>query len=217
MRDISERKRAEERIRQSQERFELALKGGDLAAWDWDVRSGEVTFAARWAEMRGFRPDEIEPHVESWLSGLHPDDLPHVQKVLADHFHGLIPEYESEHRVRTKSGEWIWVLDRGRVFARDARGEPTRMVGTELDITGRKRAAEALRLSEAKFSGMFSISADAIIAIDESRRITAFNTGAEKIFGYSKEEVLGAPLDILIPERFRATHRQHVDGFAARP
>ena len=111
-------------------------------------------------------------------------------------------EFECEYRVSTKSGEWIWVLDRGKVFGRDERGQPMRMVGTELDITARKRAEEALRLSEAKFSGIVSISADAIISIDEDQRITLFNEGAEKIFGWSRAEVIGAPLDILIPERF---------------
>jgi PAS domain S-box-containing protein len=83
------------------------------------------------------------------------------------------------------------------------------------DITERKRADQALRLSEAKSSGIVSISADAIICIDENQRITSFNEGAEKIFGYSKTEAIGASLDILIPERFRAVHREHVAMFTA--
>ena len=89
------------------------------------------------------------------------------------------------------------------------------MVGTELDITARKRAEAELRLAEAKSSGILSISADAIISIDEEQRITMFNEGAERIFGYAKAEAIGAPLDILIPERLRAIHRQHVERFAA--
>ncbi len=83
------------------------------------------------------------------------------------------------------------------------------------DIAERKEMLRALRLSEEKFSGIVSISADAIISIDEHQRITVFNDGAEKIFGFSKEEAVGAPLDILIPERFRGIHRQHVERFAA--
>jgi PAS domain S-box-containing protein len=115
----------------------------------------------------------------------------------------------------TKSGDWIWILDRGKVFTRDEEGQPHRMVGTELDITERKRLEQDLRLSEAKSSGIVSISADAIISIDENQRITLFNEGAEKIFGYSKAEAMGASLDILLPERFRALHREHVAGFTA--
>jgi len=83
------------------------------------------------------------------------------------------------------------------------------------DITERKRMDQALRLSEAKSSGIVSISADAIICIDENQRITLFNEGAEKIFGYSKTEAIGASLDSLIPERFRVIHREHVAGFTA--
>jgi PAS domain S-box-containing protein len=85
------------------------------------------------------------------------------------------------------------------------------------DITERKHAEQALRLSEAKFSGIVSIAADAIISIDEDQRITMFNEGAERIFGYSKTEVMGKPLDTLIPERFRAIHRKHVARFATGP
>ncbi len=79
----------------------------------------------------------------------------------------------------------------------------------------RKRAEDEVRLSEAKFSGIVSISADAIILIDEDQKITLFNEGAEKIFGWSSAEVIGGPLDILIPERFRAIHARHVETFAA--
>jgi PAS domain S-box-containing protein len=83
------------------------------------------------------------------------------------------------------------------------------------DITERRRVEQALRLSEAMFSGIVSISADAIICIDENQRITLFNEGAEKIFGYSKTAVMGASLDILIPQRLRAIHREHVAVFTA--
>ncbi len=79
----------------------------------------------------------------------------------------------------------------------------------------RREAEEALRLSEARFRGIVSISSDAIITIDEARRIIIFNDGAERIFGYSRAEAIGAPLDSLIPERLRVIHRQHLERFAA--
>jgi PAS domain S-box-containing protein len=139
LRDVTEQQRAQHELRQSQERFELALQGADLASWDWNIKTGEVIFNSRWAEMRGFRPNEIKPHVDSWISGIHPDDRPRVERALSEHFQGRSAEYETELRVGTKSGRWLWILDRGKVFARDAAGNPTRMVGTELDITERKR------------------------------------------------------------------------------
>jgi PAS domain S-box-containing protein len=212
-----EQKRARDQIRESEERLELALRGADLAAWDWNVETGEVIFNARWAEMRGFRPDQVRPHVDSWVSGIHPDDMPHVQKLLADHFQGLTSEYRAEFRVRTQAGQWLWITDLGRVFARDERGAPTRMVGVELDISERRRLEEELRIAEAKSSGILSISADAIISVDEDQRITLFNAGAEKVFGYTKSEAIGAPLDMLIPARYRSAHGGHVERFADAP
>jgi PAS domain S-box-containing protein len=216
-RDISDIRRAQDQVRQSQERFELALRGADLAAWDWNITTGEVIFSERWAEMRGFRPKEIKPHVSSRHSGVHPDDWPRVQEALTDHLQGLVTEYDIEYRALTRSGKWMWILDRGKVFTRDEKGQPQRMVGTELDITERKHLEEQLRFSEARSSGIVSVSADAIISIDDHQRITLFNEGAEKIFGYSKAEVLGTSLDFLIPERFRAAHHGHVEKFTAAP
>jgi PAS domain S-box-containing protein len=95
----------------------------------------------------------------------------------------------------------------------DPAGKPLYLLGISEDITERKRAEAALRISEAKFSGIISIAADAIISTDEDQRITIFNDGAEKIFGYAKAEAVGASLDMLIPERFRKVHRQHVSRF----
>jgi PAS domain S-box-containing protein len=213
--DITARKQSDADLRRERERLELAVRVADLALWDWNVASGEITFNARWAEMRGYRSEEILGHVDTWISGVHSDDLPRVTQVLDEHLQGRRSEYETEHRVRTKSGEWIWILDRGKVIARNERGEPLRMAGTELDITSRKRAEEALGLAEAKWRGIISIAADAIISIDKDQRIMLFNEGAEKIFGYSRAEVLGAPLDILIPKRLRAIHRRRVERFTA--
>jgi PAS domain S-box-containing protein len=85
------------------------------------------------------------------------------------------------------------------------------------DISEARRARELLQFSEARFSGIISISADAIISIDDHQRITLFNAGAEKIFGYSKAEAVGAPLDLLLPDRLQVPHRAHVEGFAAGP
>ncbi len=216
-RQITLRKQLEADVHQAQERLELALDGADLAAWDWNFETGEVLFNARWAEMRGYSTDDIRPNVETWNAGIHPDDLPRVQQALNDHFAGRTSKYECEFRVQTKSRSWMWVLDRGKVYARNAQGEPLRMLGTVVDITTRKQADIELRLAHETTSGILAISADAIISIDEHQRITMFNAGAEKIFGYSKAEAIGASLDILIPERLRETHRKQVERFAAGP
>jgi PAS domain S-box-containing protein len=210
-----EQRRARVEILDSQRRLELALTGAGLATWDWNVTTGEVIFNDRWAELRGLRLEDVKPRVESWSSGIHPDDLPGLQQALSEHFAGHTDQYRAEYRVRTRSGELLWISDLGKVFARDASGAPVRMVGVEADVTERKHLEMELRLAEAKSSGIVSLSVDAIISCDGDQRITLFNEGAERIFGYSTPEVIGTQLDMLIPDRLRATHRQQVQRFAA--
>jgi PAS domain S-box-containing protein len=206
-----------EETRLAHERADLAIRGAELGAWDWNIETGELILSAGWYESRGYWPGEMQPRIESWIAGIHPNDRARVTRALNDYLEGRAPVYEVEYRSRTRGGEWRWFFTRGKVFARDREGHPTRMSGTSFDISERKRLEEALRLSEARASGIVSISADAIISVDTDQRITMFNEGAEKIFGYPGADVVGRPLELLIPERFRSVHRRHVAEFAAGP
>ncbi len=146
-RDITEQREAERELQESRQRMELALFGADLGTWDWDVAGGRVTFNERWAGMLGYELAEIRPDVAAWEERIHPEDRPAVMAALERHLRGETPAYETEHRLRHRSGRWIWVLDKGRVIERDASGKPLRVCGTHLDITDRKTAEEAERLS----------------------------------------------------------------------
>ena len=142
--EADERKRAMTSLQESEERLGLVLAGAELGTWDWNVQTGDVVFNERWAGMLGYSLDEINPHVSSWREFMHPDETAAVMAALTDHLEGRTPSYQTEHRLRAKSGEWIWVLDTGKVFARDAEGRPLRAAGTHQDITLRKRMAEQL-------------------------------------------------------------------------
>lgn len=186
--EIADRKRAEAQLQLSQARIELALKGADLAAWDWNIQSGEVVFSSRWAEMRGFDPEEIPAHVDPWLEGVHPDDRPRVQRALLECCEGRAPLYASEHRVSTKSGEWLWVADRGKVFERDENGQPVRMAGTVRDISESKRAEESLR----KLSRAVEQTGDAVILTDRNGVIEYVNPAFEQTTGFRLVDAIGA-------------------------
>jgi len=130
-------------IKENEERLHLVFEGSQDGFWDWDVGSGVVLRSPRWAEMLGYTLDELDRGRKSFLSHIHPDDLPGVladEKLMEegkDHF-------SHEFRMRAKSGEWKWILDRGKVVARDpATGRPLRLSGTHTDITARKQAEEA--------------------------------------------------------------------------
>jgi PAS domain S-box-containing protein len=136
-------------LRESEERLRFALEGSNDGFWDWNIATGEVRFSRRWAEMLGYSPSELEPTVHTWERLMHPEDRPQVMAALTKHLEGLSPLYSTEHRLRTKQGDWRWVLDRGKVVARDENGRPLRAAGTHTDITDRKRAEQALTARDA--------------------------------------------------------------------
>ncbi len=108
------------------------------------------------------------------------------------HWEGGTPLLETEHRLRTKSGEWKWILGRGKVVERDENGNPLRMAGTFLDITDRKRAEEALRISEQRFRAVFEGAEDFIFVKDRSLRYVDVNPAIERYFGVSSAEITGS-------------------------
>ncbi len=148
--DGERRRKSEKALRESEERMEMVLRGAELGAWDWNVRTQRVDFNERWTAMLGYALDEVEPHVNSWEKFLHPDDVSWVNETLEAHLAGKTDSYEAEYRLRKKSGDWIWVLDKGRVIERTSDGKPIRACGTHLDITERKMAEEAREKLEAQ-------------------------------------------------------------------
>ena len=146
--DITKRREAEMALRASEERLELALQGADLASWDWNLHTSKVAVNDRWFTMLGYEPGEIPTSIESWVSHTHPDDVERVASTFANHIKGLASSYECEYRVRTKQGDYIWILDRARVVERAADGAAVRASGTHLDITIRKQADDERRQLE---------------------------------------------------------------------
>jgi PAS domain S-box-containing protein len=133
-----ERQRMEEELLESEERLRLALEGTNSGLWDWDITTGKTYFSPSGERILGYAPGELERSIQTWKALLHPDDRPLVLKVLQDHLEGASAFYETEHRLRRKSGEWSWFHAMGQVIGRDSRGGALRMVGTFNDITVRK-------------------------------------------------------------------------------
>ncbi len=134
-------------LQKSERRLELALFGADLGLWDWNLQTGEVFWDRQWAAMLGYGLEELQPALQAWEQLVHTDDRPKMQLALREHLDGRQPFYESEHRMRTKRGDWKWILSRGKVVARDLDSRPLRIVGTHRDVSEHKRTADALRQS----------------------------------------------------------------------
>jgi PAS domain S-box-containing protein len=142
--DITAQKQAEIELQQSRERLQLALHGGDLGLWDWDIVSGEAFFDERWCGMLGYRPSEILQSYLGFEELTHPEDIALVRDKLEQCFEQRDLGYEAEFRLRHKEGRWVWILARGKVVAWDSSGKPLRMVGTHADVTLRKQQEQRI-------------------------------------------------------------------------
>ncbi len=130
-------KRAQEALRESEERYALAARGANDGLWDWNLLTNAVYFSPRWKAMLGFREHEIEDRLEEWLGRIHDADRERVKEEIAAHQKGLTPHFESEHRLLHKDGGFRWMVSRG-LCVHDATGKALRMAGSQTDITERK-------------------------------------------------------------------------------
>ena len=200
-------------LRESEERFRLTIDeapiGMALVALDGTfVRVNRVL-----CEITGYAAEELTKLKFQDIT--HADDLG-TDVALSDQLaRGEIPRYQLEKRYIRKDGSLVDIMLSGSIL-RGPDNAPLCYIAQIEDISERKRAERALRRSEAKFSGIVSIAADAIISVDTNQRITVFNEGAEQIFGYSKQEMIGTSLERLLPERYRTKHSDILRGLRRR-
>ncbi len=202
--DITERKSAEKALRESQERYHLVNQATNDIIWDWELKTGHVT----WNEARemtvGRSRAEMPETVESWYQHIHPDDRDRVvagiHKAISEGEHA----WDDEYRFGPAEGPYRTYIDRG-LIARDKSGKAYRMIGSVLDLSERKQTEEALRRSEEKFRAVFEQAAVGIgrVSFDDARWIDV-NEAVCRMLGYSSEEMLATPW----PE---ITHPEDVD------
>ena len=143
--------RQAEAVRLSEERLTLVLAGSEDGFWDWDLVTGRIDRSERWASMLGYKLEEIAPTFDGGLQLVHPDDRLEHEAFRSVQGAGESGRYNAEYRMRTKSGDWRWILDRGKVVARGTDGTPRRLAGTHTDITDLKHAQATLARQEAQF------------------------------------------------------------------
>jgi len=183
-RDISLERKTEAALHLVEERWQLALEGNNDGVWDWDIGTGHFFYDTRYSIMLGYALGELPPHYDGHFRLLHPDDREEFEAENQAHLDGRLPFFQHEHRMQSKSGEWVWVLDRAKVVSRAPDGRPLRMVGTHTDITARKHLEQRLRHAEelsqqvgqlAQICGWeFNLSSGQITFTEDARRIHEF-------------------------------------------
>jgi PAS domain S-box-containing protein len=190
--DVTDHYDLEEELKENQDRLQLVLKGGEVGTWDWNLDTGEIIYNKTWAKMLGYKLKEV--YELSWENLLHPDDRVRAINELYDMIEGRTEEYDSEFRLKTKEGDWKWILDRGKIVERSPEGIAIRVTGTHIDINDRKQNEEKLRESEIKHRKLVE-SAPIGIGIAADLKIVYLNDELARIVEVgSKEDIIGASL-----------------------
>ncbi|AGI25157.1 PAS/PAC sensor-containing diguanylate cyclase [Pseudomonas sp. ATCC 13867] len=182
-------------LQENQARLHFAMDSAGHGVWDWNLDLGKVFYSHAWKAMLGFRAAEIGASPDECARRVHPDDRTARSEALQRHLCGETSLYQSEHRLRCKSGRWLWVLDRGQVVERSGEGSPRRMIGTQTDISSRKAVELELGEVNNRLHGLLDAATQvAIVSTDLRGFVRSCNVGAERLFGYSAREVLGRPV-----------------------
>ena len=211
--DVTDRKRAEEDLRRSEAYLTEAQRLSLTGSFGWRVTSGELLWSAETFCILGY-DRSVTPTLELVFKRVHPDDIAFVRRTLYRAARERT-DLNFEHRLLMPGGSTKHLHVVGRPSHTEA-GE-VEFVGAVMDVTEKKKSDDALRAAKARFEGILEIAEDAIISVDSNQRIVLFNQGAEKVFGYTQAEVVGASLDLLLPSRFASAHREHLKEFAQSP
>jgi PAS domain S-box-containing protein len=195
--DITEKRTTESILRETEERWRFALEGGHQGVWDWNVQTGEIFFSDSYKRLYGYAPNDLKGRIVEWENMIHPDDKERMGGAIEQHISAENPYYESTYRVKTKNGDYKWVLGRGMLI-RNEDGKPVRMIGTHTDITKQVTAEQTYKL-------LFYSNPLPMWTYDlNTLRFLTVNDEAILHYGYSKEEFLSMTLMDIRPESEKA-------------
>jgi PAS domain S-box-containing protein len=210
-----------ERLRENQHFIQRVAEASQNLIYVYDLIEARSTYFNRnIATMLGYADEKAEMmEVLSALPRLmHPDDLKQYPRWIGRYATlGNREILETEYRLKHANGEWRWFMSHSMIFERAADGAPRKIIGAAHDITERKHAAEKLKASDDRLREFLNATPDALIIVNKDGRIILVNQQAEKVFGYASGELIDETLEILISERFRASHVAHRADFFAHP
>ncbi len=188
IRDITESKKAQKLLVESEQRYNLAMQAVNEGIWDWNVDDNKVFFDSRYYTMAGYEPNEFPQNFEEWKKRIHPDDLPLCIETIQNHFLGKKEVFDIEFRFLRKEGNWMWIKGKGKVVERNKKGAVTRMIGTHTDITDRKHIELALKQSEERYRDLFESSPIGRLRTNLNGDFILVNKKLIEIFGYAEQD-----------------------------
>ncbi|HEX8144609.1 MAG TPA: PAS domain S-box protein [Pyrinomonadaceae bacterium] len=189
-RDVTERKRTEEALRESESRYQRAAESGRVGIWDLNLESNELYLAPNLKAMLGYRDEELRNHLDDWCNLVHPDDKEKALAATRAHLEGNAPRYEVEVRRRHKEGHYLWFLAQGTAL-KDGSGKAYRLTGSDTDITPRKQMEGELRRNEARYRSLLENANDIIYSHDLEGNYLSINRAGSEATGYTRAEILG--------------------------
>ncbi len=186
--DITERKRAQQAILESEERLQFALEAANQGAWDWNLQTNEVIYSDSYKKMYGFEKNDLKHDISEWITRIHPEDQNKMGESVAEHLKADQHVYDSKYRIRGKDGKYRWVMAKGRLISFDDSGKPLRMIGTQTDITEAvEREQEMERINE-RFDCMLKATHELLWEWDiQNNQILRSRDGVKKVYGISDD------------------------------
>lgn len=192
--DITEKKKADDKVKEAEERWRFALEGSNQGVWDWHVKTGDVFYSDSYKKMYGFDANDLTGKIDQWRQRLHPDDRQRMEEAIKEHTSGSDPYNESTYRIKAKDGDYKWIWARAKIISYDEEGNALRMIGTHTDITEQVHTEESYRLLYSNPLPMWTYDL-------ETLRFLTVNDAAVQHYGYSKEEFLSMKVTDLKPQK----------------
>jgi len=213
--DITERKKAEDALKISEERFELAMSASKDGLFDWNLITNEIYYSPGWKSMLGYTEDELPNDFSIWENLTEADHVKKSWKMQQEVINKQRDRFEIEFKMKHKDEHWVDILSQAEAVF-DESGNAVRIVGTHADITERKQAEEKLQQSEEKFRLLTETANDYIIIHDMNGKLIYVNRSAEEQLGYSFEESLKMSVQDIIPKEHLAKLYENRDRRQAK-
>lgn len=218
-RNVTEERHMVEALSESEKRLQMAIEGAREGMWDWNIKDGSLHFNDYQFTMLGYAVGEIQPRVEDFVEMVHPDDKRRTSERLARHLKGETDYYENEYRLRTRSGEWKWLLVHGRVVDRDEYGRAVRAIGTHVDIHEFKITEQALIESQQTLSNLMANIPGMVYRTRMNDDFTPVfvSEGCKALFGVTPEDFLSGKIKIsqMIPDEYNVENTRIINNAIA--